>query len=379
MVAGPGDETCDGPETTVAASCVYKPIRGERPLYDFPDGTLACREVAAHTISEASGWEIVPPTVMRDGPFGEGMVQLWVEVDDSVDIGELLGSDDPALRRIAVLDAVLNNADRKAGHLLVLPDGRIQGIDNGLCFAVEPKLRTVLWRWRGEPLTDDERAVLGRLREGLDGELGDGFATAARLRTSSETVVRIDDPSAGVGPAAPPGSEPAGSALAALLRSGPSIRYGMEASNGPRPPRAQSARRLTRAELLRDPNPDHRPGRRRREPGGAAPEEPAAAAEWPSSARRRSGLAGLAAMVGEGTEQLAHRLGPKATGRPAVGLGNLPEFFIGIFALRPACSTSFGPRSSARSWPTRYWSLASHSSPAACATGRRSSAPIRPR
>jgi len=169
LVAGPGDD----PGETIAASCVYKPIRGERPLYDFPDGTLACREVGAHAVSEASGWDIVPPTVMRDGPFGEGMVQLWMEIDGSVDVGELIGSDNPALRRIAVLDAVLNNADRKAGHLLPLADGRIQGIDNGLCFAVEPKLRTVLWRWRGQPLTAEERGVFEHLHGQLAGELGD--------------------------------------------------------------------------------------------------------------------------------------------------------------------------------------------------------------
>ena len=159
-----------------AASAVYKPIRGERPLYDFPDGTLACREVAAHILSEASGWDLIPPTVLRDGPLGEGMVQLWVEVDETVDVGELLGSDNPSLRRMAVLDVVLNNADRKAGHLLPLPDGRVQGCDNGLCFAVAPKLRTVLWRWRGQPLTDEERSVLVRLREGLKDALGDELA-----------------------------------------------------------------------------------------------------------------------------------------------------------------------------------------------------------
>jgi uncharacterized repeat protein (TIGR03843 family) len=166
----------DDPGSTITASCVYKPRRGERPLRDFPDGTLARREVGAHAVSEASGWEIVPPTVMRDGPFGEGMVQLWVEVDQSADLIEIVQSDSPTLRRIAVLDAVLNNADRKASHLLPLPDGRIQAIDNGLCFAVEPKLRTVLWRWRGQPLTNDERAVLERLRDRLAGDLGDELA-----------------------------------------------------------------------------------------------------------------------------------------------------------------------------------------------------------
>jgi hypothetical protein len=176
---------------SVAASVVYKPIRGERPLYDFPDGTLACREVAAHAISEASGWEVVPPTVLRDGPFGEGMVQLWVEVDESVDLAELIRSDSPALRRMAVLDAVMNNADRKGGHLLPLPDGRVLGCDNGLCFAVEPKLRTVLWRWRGQPLTVEERAVLERLHEELAGRLGNELVpllTPAEVRATSHRI-----------------------------------------------------------------------------------------------------------------------------------------------------------------------------------------------
>ena len=104
----------------MAASCVYKPIRGERPLTDFPDGTLACREVAAHAVSEASGWSLIPPTVMRDGPFGRGMAQLWMEVDESVDVTEIVDDDVPALRRIALLDAVLNNADRKGGHLSLI-------------------------------------------------------------------------------------------------------------------------------------------------------------------------------------------------------------------------------------------------------------------
>ena len=188
IVAGPGE----APHTTIVASCVYKPIRGERPLYDFPDGTLACREVAAHAVSEASGWEIVPPTVMRDGPFGEGMVQLWMETDASVDVAELIASDNPALRRIAVLDAVLNNADRKGGHLLPLPDGRIQGIDNGLCFAVEPKLRTVLWRWRGQALTSDERAVLERLRREIDGPLGEQLRGLLDPAEVEATARRID-------------------------------------------------------------------------------------------------------------------------------------------------------------------------------------------
>jgi uncharacterized repeat protein (TIGR03843 family) len=182
----------DDPATALAASCVYKPRRGERPLYDFPDGTLACREVAAHAVSEASGWEIVPPTVMRDGPFGEGMVQLWVEVDETIDLSDLIGSDNPAVRRIAVLDAVLNNADRKGGHLLPLPDGRVQGVDNGLCFAVAPKLRTILWRWRGQALTDEERAVLGRLRDGLAGVLGEQLRSLLDPAEVAATSRRVE-------------------------------------------------------------------------------------------------------------------------------------------------------------------------------------------
>ena len=159
-------------ERGITASCVYKPRRGERPLFDFPDGTLACREVAAHAVSEASGWGVIPPTVMRDGPFGPGMVQLWIETDESVDLTELIDQDLPALRKIALLDVVINNADRKGGHLLPLPDGRILGIDNGLCFATEPKLRTVLWRWRGQTLAAEEIDVLEKLRAALRAELG---------------------------------------------------------------------------------------------------------------------------------------------------------------------------------------------------------------
>ena len=175
----------------IVASCVYKPTRGERPLADFPDGTLACREVAAHAISKASGWDAIPPTVLRDGPFGPGMVQLWMEVDDSVDITEIVGQNLPALRRIAVLDLVLNNADRKGGHLLPLSDGRILGVDNGLCFAVDPKLRTILWRWRGQPLAADELAVLRHLRAEFDGGLGDELRrllTPVEVRTTAHRI-----------------------------------------------------------------------------------------------------------------------------------------------------------------------------------------------
>ena len=106
------------------AACVYKPVAGERPLWDFPLGTLAGREVAAYAVSQAAGWHLVPPTVMRDGPFGPGMCQLWIDADASTDLVALARSrDQPKLRDMAVFDAVVNNADRKIGHLLPVADG----------------------------------------------------------------------------------------------------------------------------------------------------------------------------------------------------------------------------------------------------------------
>ena len=161
----------------ITAGAVYKPIRGERPLWDFPKATLAHREVAAHAVSEATGWHIVPPTVFRaDGPVGPGMLQLWVETREDVDILDLLQSGDPRLRRIALFDAVVNNADRKGGHLLVRPDGLIQGVDHGVTFNVDPKLRTILWGWRGTPIAPEELLTLAALRPRL---AADGLLSAA--------------------------------------------------------------------------------------------------------------------------------------------------------------------------------------------------------
>ncbi len=156
----------------VTAGCVYKPIRGERPLWDFPTGTLAGREVASYLVSAATGWEVVPPTVMRDGPFGTGMCQLWMDPDPAVDLVALARSDHPDLRRMAVFDAVINNADRKGGHLLPQEDGHVYGCDHGVCFHVEDKLRTLLWRWAGDQLTDEARTVLTELNGQLEGPLG---------------------------------------------------------------------------------------------------------------------------------------------------------------------------------------------------------------
>ncbi|MGW7282894.1 SCO1664 family protein [Streptomyces sp. NPDC054844] len=185
------------------AACIYKPVAGERPLWDFPDGSLAQREVAAYEVSEATGWGLVPPTVLRDGPYGEGMCQLWIEavpeaellalVEDEepgpgwkaialAEVGEgrtalLVHADDERLRRLAVLDAVLNNADRKGGHLLPANEERLFGIDHGVTFHAENKLRTLLWGWAGDPLTGEALAVLDALGEALK----DGGTLAIRL------------------------------------------------------------------------------------------------------------------------------------------------------------------------------------------------------
>ncbi|MCG7528381.1 SCO1664 family protein [Streptomyces sp. OfavH-34-F] len=180
------------------AYCVYKPEAGEQPLWDFPDGTLAQREVAAYAVSEATGWGLVPPTVLRDGPYGRGMCQLWIEAETPdgdepgllaltedeepgegwkavahAEVGEgrtalLVHADDPRLRRLAVLDAVINNGDRKGGHLLPAPGGRLYGIDHGVTFHTDDKLRTLLWGWAGEPLTAEAVGVLGRLAAELE-------------------------------------------------------------------------------------------------------------------------------------------------------------------------------------------------------------------
>jgi hypothetical protein len=160
----------------------YKPIRGERPLDDFPDGTLANREEAAWHVSEALGWSVVPPTLVRDGPAGRGMVQLWIDTDDGEDVLRMILVRDERLRRMAVFDVLVNNADRKGSHVLVTETGVVHGVDHGICFAVEPKLRTVLWGWRGERLSDEERGDIERMCGQLDGALGTRLATLLSAR-----------------------------------------------------------------------------------------------------------------------------------------------------------------------------------------------------
>jgi len=154
-------------------NCIYKPVTGERPLWDFPDGTLANREYAAYLISEAMQLNCVPPTLLREGPFGFGMVQLWIDIDEEIDLAELYRQDLPALRKLALFDVVINNTDRKIGHLLPIPDGHIFGCDHGVTFHEEDKLRTVLWQWEHTELSDFELATLQTLQEALIGKTGE--------------------------------------------------------------------------------------------------------------------------------------------------------------------------------------------------------------
>jgi hypothetical protein len=176
----------------ISLTCVYKPVAGERPLWDFPDGTLAGREVGAYLVSEATGWDVVPPTVMRDGPLGPGACQLWIDIDEGADVMALLHSNHPGLRRMAVFDAVVNNADRKGGHLLPTPGGHIYGVDHGVCFATEDKLRTVLWQWRGTALPDDALDTLAALRIDLAGDLGIQLKALITAREVSAVRRRVD-------------------------------------------------------------------------------------------------------------------------------------------------------------------------------------------
>jgi uncharacterized repeat protein (TIGR03843 family) len=197
---------------------VYKPVAGERPLWDFPDGTLAQREVAAYLVSEAFGWDVVPRTWQREGPLGIGMVQLWREPDpqqeavtlvaaDAVDDGwlhvfdgldaqdrpvSLVHEDSAALRRMAVFDIVVNNADRKGGHVLEMIDGHRHGVDHGVTFHAEHKLRTVLWGWLGEELSADERAGVEQVRAAIPGELGAALDPLLTDREITALVARCD-------------------------------------------------------------------------------------------------------------------------------------------------------------------------------------------
>ncbi len=204
----------------VTADCVYKPIRGERPLWDFPDGSLAGREVGAALVARAAGWDCVPPTFLRDGPVGTGMIQLWIDGTDSgsmVDLfprrgvpagwlpvlratdasGEpavLAHADDPRLALLACFDMVVNNADRKGPHVLPVVDGPVYGVDHGLTLHSEAKLRTVLWGWAGDPLPAVAVDGLHRLQSAIAGDLGELLSellTVTEVRALAERVERL--------------------------------------------------------------------------------------------------------------------------------------------------------------------------------------------
>jgi uncharacterized repeat protein (TIGR03843 family) len=224
---------CESTLDQRSVHCVYKPISGEAPLWDFPDGTLAGRELAAYLISAHLGWNIVPYTIIRHGPAGPGMLQLWVEQPGDTDDSEprpgpdlvdlfpadrlppgylpviraydyagdeviLMHADDIRLCRMAVFDVLVNNADRKGGHVLRDLEGHIYGVDHGVCLHVENKLRTVLWGWAGKPVDDRSLKAVAGLAEALTGELGDALAeqiTSAEITAlCRRTHTLLDDP-----------------------------------------------------------------------------------------------------------------------------------------------------------------------------------------
>lgn len=218
---------CEAHLDGTVVACVYKPVAGEQPLWDFPDGTLAGREVASYLISEALGWNLVPHTIIRQGPAGTGMVQVWVEQPEepenaglvelcpatSVPPGylsvltaydysggevTLVHADHPQLRRMAVFDVVVNNADRKGGHILAGSDGGVYGVDHGVSLHSHDKLRTVLWGWAGEEIAGDDVAALEALDAKLAGKLGTRLRkhiTGAELAALQRRIrLLLDDP-----------------------------------------------------------------------------------------------------------------------------------------------------------------------------------------
>lgn len=197
-------------DADLSALAVYKPRRGERPLWDFPDGTLYLREFLACQVSKALGWYLVPPTVVRSGPYGVGSVQLFIEHDPHVTYFSLDDSFMDQLQRFAVFDYLVNNADRKGGHVLLDPRGRLWGIDHGLTFHVLPKLRTVIWEFAGQPVPSPLLRDVGCLREALmvpGGELREQLGCYLSEREVQALESRVERllatamfPSPGVGP-----------------------------------------------------------------------------------------------------------------------------------------------------------------------------------
>jgi hypothetical protein len=184
---------------------VYKPQRGETPLWDFPDGTLYHREVAAYLVSQALGWNLVPPTIVREGEYGIGSVQLYIDHDPEEHYFTLMPERADDFRRAAAFDIITNNADRKGGHcLLQRGTNHIWFVDHGVSFHTDPKLRTVIWDFAGEPLPEEVSSGLGRFAEELDGDLGARLAhhlTSEELRAMRSRVTDLI--AAGVFPVPP--------------------------------------------------------------------------------------------------------------------------------------------------------------------------------
>jgi uncharacterized repeat protein (TIGR03843 family) len=175
----------------VSLQAVYKPTRGERPLWDFPAATLAKREVAAYVFSEAIGWSLVPPTVYaRKGPIGPGSVQLFIEHDPEYHYFNFRESDRKRLKPTVLFDILINNADRKGSHVLVGPDDHLWLIDHGICFHIEDKLRTVIWDYAGEPLSEDMCADISRMVDKLR-EPGSRLAADLKKYLNSEEIKAI--------------------------------------------------------------------------------------------------------------------------------------------------------------------------------------------
>ena len=147
---------------------IYKPIAGERPLWDFPDGNLASREVAAYYLSEIGNFNVVPKTVLREGPFGLGAVQEWIEVSEDVDVSAIAQGHDSQIRNLALFDIVINNADRKFGHILITSDQMVFGCDHGVSLHEENKLRTVIWQFAELDLLASEIKQLSDFLDAID-------------------------------------------------------------------------------------------------------------------------------------------------------------------------------------------------------------------
>jgi hypothetical protein len=169
---------------------IYKPVAGERPLWDFADGSLAAREYAAYLFSEIFEFHLVPETVLRDGPFGFGMVQRWIDEAQPENLIEIAQGDFPDLRKMIFFDALINNADRKYGHILIGDNDQILGCDHGISFHVEDKLRTVLWQYSGDDLNEEEKSLLKKISDYKFDEFND-LLTKDEIKAIGERALNL--------------------------------------------------------------------------------------------------------------------------------------------------------------------------------------------